>query len=998
MNLVNVIVKLGDLIVKCVIQTKTQDKKTISILRDVSEFAKELIPDVLEQRAFTARFFDLSKKIVSACSQIIDKYNDISDERKEEIVNLLIDGVESLDGKADVFSNSIKNAENFRKIIFISAEKKASMLELDEREQGLYSALVSHSTKIIYDCFIGLPSFSLERTQAIFTFMNNMSEEIDVIEKMLISIEAKLSGVSSDCDEFERNYINRIISEYGYVNLFGSDDFKNSMRQYRLSTAYVQLEMEMEGKEEQITIDRIFAENKSVWISGEAGSGKTTCLSWLATQIAADGVALGMRGRVPIVIELRKYKEDETLGLSKSIQKVFDDQYTMVPQKWIDKKISEGGFAFLIDGFDEVSPERRREVFNWLIRIDPDNTCYKAFSSRPQIKDRPEGSRKPIEVRILPMDLDKIDAFVTYWHVAVLAENMGKSEDVVHSYIQSLIHYIHNDDLIRKLIQNPLLCAMTCALHFNTDRNIPNSKRDLYESCCKMLIQDRDRDRNIVNKNINVGYGQKKIIVSRLAYYMILNNCASEMARSDLEDVMAVILKDMGLDEQYKTEFMDYLIERTGLIREPSKGLISFVHNSFRDYLCACELVRQANWGLIKSKIGDEQWLEIICLSIGEANKKTANEILSSTLRKARYERKSKKYLFYAIEYMAAANEVDEEIREEIKKRINLIIPPNMFENNNIYRAGNIAVPHLRYKDSYSMGELYECVKVLLDIGTVEAFREALRYLGHKMGIGTFCLIGRFIDSMPRSVLLQEGVPGKIANHIKLTADERIVIPAGIIYALNMLSDKEMNEIASKKLSSATIIEFKYSSKNNVIKDKKNYIIPKVLCDCVRELEVDGEFDKAVCIQNFHSLNRLKLRNKKINYKYEELNQYKETYKIKSFACSCISYTVNTPLIEVQNLGFLRNCEELYFDFKDCSPTIVFGDACDKIPIKRVTIIADNAFEYDYSSLHNLEELKVITAATIYEMKSRISGKVLNQIAKTTTIQARDSKLIYHGD
>ena len=186
----------------------------------------------------------------------------------------------------------------------------------------------------------------------------------------------------------------------------------------------------------------------------------------------------------------------------------------------------------MIDGFDEISERDRERILDWIEGFDIHHKCIKVFTARPQVKERPVNG-KLLEMKILPMGRDRIRKFIEYWHRAVLEEQLRIDKDDAERISHKLTERIMQSDALFKLASNPLLCAMICALHYGNEMNLPTNKRELYEECCKMLIEKRDIERGIDSGNINLNYEQKKVILAQLAYWMMKNNYV-EVAKKEI--------------------------------------------------------------------------------------------------------------------------------------------------------------------------------------------------------------------------------------------------------------------------------------------------------------------------------------------------------------------------------------------------------------------------------------------------------------------------------
>lgn len=109
-----------------------------------------------------------------------------------------------------------------------------------------------------------------------------------------------------------------------------------------------------------------------------------------------------------------------------------------------------------------------------------------------------------------------------------------------------------------------------------------------------MLLEKRDEERRIIQDDIQLSYEQKKIILAKLAYWMMKNNHV-EIKIEDAEKVIKRSISGMGMLREKNTEqtVFKYLLERCGILRETEKGKIDFLHRTFQEYLAAFDISRE---------------------------------------------------------------------------------------------------------------------------------------------------------------------------------------------------------------------------------------------------------------------------------------------------------------------------------------------------------------------------------------------------------------------
>src|SRR5260370_37264080 len=102
------------------------------------------------------------------------------------------------------------------------------------------------------------------------------------------------------------------------------------------------------------------------------------------------------------------------------------------------------------------------------------------------------------DAELQPMQLTDISTFIDHWYDAVAKELQDEQEkSELPSLAEHLKEELENRHPIRSLATNPLLCAMLCALNRERREQLPSDRIWLYEACCEMLIERRDRERRI---------------------------------------------------------------------------------------------------------------------------------------------------------------------------------------------------------------------------------------------------------------------------------------------------------------------------------------------------------------------------------------------------------------------------------------------------------------------------------------------------------------------
>lgn len=550
------LIEVGALVLKIIIHAKANDSTFIEVGTEVVDFIAKLGLNKFEEREVERKFQKIEDEIAKSCKEVLDSF-DIADERREQICQLLAGVLKS--SMTDI--EMLRSARLDHNVLQDKLKKKDNtfQVELDPKEQEIYVRMLNHIAHIIINDFKQFPTLEPSRSQYLIEELDELLEKNDEILKQLHQINGKILSKPSKFRDFEREYRKSILTQYSYIYLFGADELNSELKKYKLSTAYVQLEAKIKGSEKRIQVEDIFNEKcNDIWLSGEAGSGKTTLISRLAINSANldEKEIKGISGTIPLIIELRKYNSQE-VTINECVNRIMKNSSYRMPEGWIEEAIESGRVLFLIDGFDEVSEQERENVFQWVKDIDPEDKCKKLFTSRPQVKNRPR-LHKLLEVKMMAMNSEKVEEFVRYWHKAVLKEQLAVSADEAMVTCNSLLDIIGKSNSLKKLAANPLLCAMISALHYRRGMNVPTSKRDLYEACCKMLLESRDVERKIRETDIQMPYEKKKLILSKLACNMMLNNDV-ETSKDSVLEFLKNTIEDMGIEDVKAEELLKFL-------------------------------------------------------------------------------------------------------------------------------------------------------------------------------------------------------------------------------------------------------------------------------------------------------------------------------------------------------------------------------------------------------------------------------------------------------
>ena len=313
------------------------------------------------------------------------------------------------------------------------------------------------------------------------------------------------------------------------------------------------------------------------------------------------------------------------------------------------------------------------------------------------------------------MEREQIDALVDQWHDA--ARKQISDEDILANlddYQESLKQVVHTDRSIRNLATTPLLCAMLCLLNVDRRTRIPTDRMALYRIALETLARrEAERDTDAAG-TLELTERQRELVLEELAYWLIRND-RSDATRAEAEGVIADTLPQLACR---KADVVQYLLERSGLLREPVVDRIDFIHRTFQEYLAAKRIIAAHDVGVLLSHAHEPTWREVVILATGHASD-GGEVILKGLLNRADQEPKKRHYLsLLAVSCLETATAFPLDLQKTIKSRLSELVPPsNITEAKALASAGEIAVPYLGGHSLAKGTQVAACVRALAMLG-----------------------------------------------------------------------------------------------------------------------------------------------------------------------------------------------------------------------------------------------------------------------------------------
>jgi hypothetical protein len=378
---------------------------------------------------------------------------------------------------------------------------------------------------------------------------------------------------------------------------------------------------------------------------GAPGSGKSTFLEWLQLTIAFPDLknpqailldASGKQQIIPLLLRVRQLNPDALPDVNQLVESAITSQdvAALLPEGWMKRQMMYGRILFMLDGIDEIAPEKRdMSLFPWLktiIETYPD--CRYLLSSRPT--GYPAGALNELgftECDLQDFDEERIRAYTTNWHTAIrLARNEPKDEAYAKGKDDAnrVMTSFATNPYIQDLAKNPLMLSAICLVYEFEGGRLPEDRAKLYQLCAEGLLHNWDERRKIRSP---FTFSEKLRACREVAIMMQAQNLA-ELDAAKVEEVFTAVLQDPDRAQA----LLAHLRYRAGLLVERRPDVFAFAHLTFQEYLTACAVHEGNQQDITVQQLAKEhadgRWREVIPLYTGLATSLNARQMLEELL------------------------------------------------------------------------------------------------------------------------------------------------------------------------------------------------------------------------------------------------------------------------------------------------------------------------------------------------------------------------------
>ncbi|HEX6521363.1 MAG TPA: leucine-rich repeat domain-containing protein [Streptosporangiaceae bacterium] len=250
---------------------------------------------------------------------------------------------------------------------------------------------------------------------------------------------------------------------------------------------------------------------------------------------------------------------------------------------------------------------------------------------------------------------------------------------------------------LRALAASPLLAAMLCALNLDRVKQLPRDRMGLYAAALELLLEKRDAVRQIeASRETILERPQKMQILQDLAWRLSVTGRA-ELPRDAVVRWTGKKLAAMPSGPASAEAVLDYLLERSGVLREPVAGRIDFVHRTVQEYLTAKQFTDDGDLEPLLAQAHKDQWRETIIMAAGHANAPQRAELLAGLLRRIGSEPRNARQLRLLVAgCLETLPAIPVDLRGDIEACVGDLIPPrDLASARSLSNAGEVVLDRL---------------------------------------------------------------------------------------------------------------------------------------------------------------------------------------------------------------------------------------------------------------------------------------------------------------
>ncbi len=703
---------------------------SISLPAPIATFAGEVMNEIAPKDKIGDAYFgknfkrivaDNTKQMLAQLEDFVEfelKVNEYDRDAAIEVVTSTISGIKF--NYASIERSNFDPVE-FSRLNYHFCEKALTEERISESGIGFGKRLFELTIRQIMSITEALPEFQHQMALETYLSSKNNAEKI-ALKLQEIIVPSHRVGNTEELDRFDAKYKNLIIQRISKLQQFGLDGVAPALRWQPLEATYISLsstkrldgndltklghgsngintKLNALSKGSANTVEKTIRDcgqlntegGIRLAISGQAGSGKTTVMKWIALCCAKGDKSVIDLGKInssfPFLVSL-----SQAIPIDKNISPSLNYLNSFIspektPANWLDSRLSEKSII-LFDGLDELLPEKQIIAKEWIRNIASEfPKCSIIISARPEAIDSYFlGELGFSYVSIRNMSPEQSLSCIDRWFDAQCSSATPSQANIYRKREIALKDHLSSDLNLRDLTESPLLTAMLCAYYANGSLANDGNRIKLVKNVIQVLIDGRDRERDVIPQELKQFTVDRKLEqLSKIAHFLFVNS--ARIATLDLSIGSCVLnvgseslqLKAPGpsLDLSRSTK---YLLERSAILIQVSDRSASFVHALFLENLTGYYF---ANYELGDSLIDSHLlpgWYSVAPFYCDYSTGNQANIFIRNVAERIldfiENESLRRRLTYCLVECVSASHRYDERLLDFVRHELSTCLPP----------------------------------------------------------------------------------------------------------------------------------------------------------------------------------------------------------------------------------------------------------------------------------------------------------------------------------
>ncbi|SDT80627.1 NACHT domain-containing protein [Actinoplanes derwentensis] len=582
----------------------------------LADFLAAHLPDPLDRRRLNRRLESLTE--IVAAGLAADPGDDQLDVDSRSQV---VDAVRSTLYHASLLPSDLEESEYQQGRVLALIHRRTDLnLFLDEREQAAHDLLLARTVAVLLTAAALIPPSS---PYVVAELLRDEDEIGNALRARLGELPS--GGVDS--------YRLAVVTDLDQAEIVGFT-LPAALRRFSLSRTYSRPRVAVRG--EDMPVEWALADFPRLFLTGPAGSGKSALLQWLAVDSARkalDGLLESYNGLLPIYLPGSRLGELPTEEPRSAVDFILQYarpslRHSMAPEA-LDRRCLDGGAILLLDGLDEFGHKQLPRIRHWVTQLaERYPKCRFVVATRPGAIDPAFFTDLGFTTANLnPLDDRGMSDLVSRWFAAVgpaVPERSDRRTPVQLS--QEVVRLVRSSPQLRELSSSPLMCTLICGVYLDRGSE-PLQGSEIYAAFVEMMIERRDVERGLGRDRLPRSLAS--IFLEELAGFM-LRNGRTELPIDVVLEHLENTRSTLTMDAPQAEKVLNSLLVESGVLVEPERGRVRFLHLTFLEYLAAQHFLHDGDLNMLIARAHEPLWRATLVMAVTQARHREGDRLVAA--------------------------------------------------------------------------------------------------------------------------------------------------------------------------------------------------------------------------------------------------------------------------------------------------------------------------------------------------------------------------------